>query len=193
MPTAMAAPRSSDVGALKAALRARMRRLRRGQDPASAGARLASHLLEHLAPPAGAVVAGYWPLAGEIDIRPVLHALHERGHDIALPETPPGGAPLLFHRWRPGVTLADGPRRTVHPPHDPVVPDLLLVPLLAFDRAGHRLGYGAGYYDRTLAALSGRMAIGCAFATQVIEAVPAEAHDRKLDAVATDAGIIFPE
>ncbi len=192
-PTAMAAPHSSASQALKAALRDRMRRLRAEQDPAAAGARLAAHLLERLPPPAGAVVAGYWPLAGEIDIRPLLHALHERGHEIALPETPPVGAPLAFHRWRPGATLTEGPRRTFHPAQDPVVPDILLVPLLAFDRAGHRLGYGAGYYDRTLAALSGRTAIGCGFATQEVEAVPAEAHDRRLDAIATEAGLIFPE
>jgi 5-formyltetrahydrofolate cyclo-ligase len=74
-----------------------------------------------------------------------------------------------------------------------LAPDFLLVPLLAFDRAGRRLGYGAGYYDRTLAALPGRPAIGCAYAVQEVEAVPAGPQDARLDAVATERGVIVCE
>lgn len=187
MPTAMAAPRS-----LKSELRARMRIVRARCDPAW-GVRLAGHVLATGLARPGAIVAGFWPLEGEIDVRPLLLALAGSGHVVALPATPPRGHTLGFHRWRPGARLIPGRFGTVRPASDPVVPDLLLVPLLAFDRAGHRLGYGAGYYDRTLAALPGRRAIGCAFAAQEIEAVPAEAHDRKLQAVATENGVILME
>ncbi len=82
---------------------------------------------------------------------------------------------------------------TVRPVGGPLVPDLLLVPLLAFDGQCRRLGYGGGFYDRTLAALPGRPAIGCAFAAQRVDCVTAEAHDMRLDAVATERGLIFPE
>ncbi len=82
---------------------------------------------------------------------------------------------------------------TVRPVGESLVPDLLLVPLLAFDGQCRRLGYGGGFYDRTLAALPGRTALGCAFAAQRVDCVTAEAHDMRLDAVATERGLIFPE
>jgi 5-formyltetrahydrofolate cyclo-ligase len=141
-------------------------------------------------PPAGAVVAAYWPLTGEIDIRPLLHALHNREHKIALPVTPARGQPLSFRRWQPDDVLLTEPFGTQRPSGEPLVPDLLLIPLLAFDRAGGRLGYGGGFYDRTLAALPGRPRIGCAFAEQQVDAVPVGPYDIRLDAVATDQGII---
>lgn len=174
---------------MKAALRSQMRARRRGCDPAW-GMRLAGHVLSCCPPPAGAVVAGFWPLADEIDVRPLLLALLGRGHCVVLPETPKPGQALIFHRWRPGRALLPGRFGTLRPEPDPVIPDLLLVPLLAFDRSGHRLGYGAGYYDRTLEALAGRRAIGCAFAVQEVAAVPVERHDRQMDVIATEAGII---
>ena len=157
-----------------------------------AGCALAKYLLRDFPPPAGAVVAGFWPLPDEIDIRPVLNALHGRGHQIVLPETPPRGRPLIFHRWTPGDALLPGRFGTQHPAGDPADPDWLLVPLLAFDSAGNRLGYGAGYYDRTLAGLPGRIAVGCAFAAQHVGAVPVDATDARLDAIATERGIITP-
>src|SRR4051794_2444392 len=128
---------------------------REGCDPAL-GAVLADHVLAACPPPPGAVVAGFWPMGREIDIRPLLLARAERGHPLALPVTPRRGQPLRFRRWRPGEALAPAPMGTRQPAAgDDVRPDWLLVPLLAFDRAGRRLGYGGGYYDRTLALLPG--------------------------------------
>jgi 5-formyltetrahydrofolate cyclo-ligase len=143
-------------------------------------------------PPPGAVVAGFWPMGTEIDIRPLLQALEARGHALALPVTPKRGQPLGFRRWRFGEALAHGPMGTRQPAAgEAVTPDWLLVPLLAFDRAGRRLGYGGGYYDRTLAGLPGALAIGCAFAAQEVPEVPAGPEDVRLPRIATEAGIIL--
>jgi 5-formyltetrahydrofolate cyclo-ligase len=162
-------------------------------DPAI-GAALTGLVLRESPPPAGAIVAGFWPMGREIDIRPLLHALHDRGHPIGLPVTPKRGLPLSFRRWRPGDELARGPMGTSQPlpGAEPLTPDWLLVPLLAFDRAGRRLGYGGGYYDRTLAALPGATAIGVAYACQALDEVPAGPDDARLAAIATEAGLIIP-
>ena len=138
-------------------------------------------------PPSSAIVSGFWPLGGEIDIRPLLERLHARGHPIVLPATPPRGQPLSFHRWTPGSAMRRERFGTLAPEGEPMRPDWLFVPLLAFDRRGHRLGYGGGYYDRTLAGLPGAVAIGCAFAAQEVAEVPTGAHDMRLAAVATEA------
>ena len=163
-------------------------------DPA-AGHALVRIVLDHMPPAPGAVVAGFWPIGQEIDIRPLLHALHDRGHPVALPVTPRRGHPLSFRRWRPGDALARGPMGTRQPADtaEPLTPAFLLVPLLAFDRCGHRLGYGGGYYDRTLAALPGATALGVAHAAQELDEVPAGPDDAPLAAVATEAGLIIPE
>jgi 5-formyltetrahydrofolate cyclo-ligase len=147
-------------------------------------------VLRDLLPPAGAVVAGYWPLPGEIDIRPLLRALHARGHKMLLPETPPRGSPLIFRHWQPGAAMLPERFGTLRPDGEVGVPDVLFLPLVAFDRAGRRLGYGGGYYDRTLAGLPGAIAIGCAFAAQELDAVPEADYDARLDAVATEHGVI---
>jgi 5-formyltetrahydrofolate cyclo-ligase len=148
-------------------------------------------VLRACSPPPGAVVSGVWPLDNEIDLRPLMRALHTRGHPIVLPVTPPKGQPLTFRRWRPGDTLVRERFGTLRPIGEEMVPEFLLVPLLAFDRRLHRLGYGAGYYDRTLALLPpGRFALGCGFAAQEMDAVPVGPHDVALDAIATERGII---
>ncbi len=165
---------------------------RKGADPAGAhGAALAHHVLSRCPPPPGAAVAGYWPMGDEMDVRPLLVALAERGNVLALPETPPRGRPLLFRRWRPGDPMRPGPLGTSSPAGgEEVRPDWLLVPLLAFDRAGRRLGYGGGYYDRTLASLPGAVAVGCAHSVQEVPEVPAGPQDARLAWVATEAGMI---
>lgn len=164
---------------------------RKGADTAANGVDLARHVLARCPPPPGAIVAGFWPMGDEIDVRPLLTVLAERGHALALPVTPARGRPLLFRRWRPGDTLSPGPLGTRFPATgDEVRPDWLLVPLLAFDRAGRRLGYGGGYYDRTLAALPGAVAVGCAHAVQETPEVPAGPDDVRLALVATEAGVI---
>jgi 5-formyltetrahydrofolate cyclo-ligase len=183
---------SAEVIEAKRAARARARQLRVGCDPAL-GIALTEHVLRECSPPAGAVVAGFWPMAQEIDIRPLLFALYERGHPIVLPVTPKRGEALTFRLWRPGDVLVPERFGTMRPTGDERVPAFLLVPLLAFDRSGHRLGYGAGYYDRTLAGLAGAFALGCAYAAQEVDQVPVAPYDARLDAVATERGVVFFE
>ena len=146
-------------------------------------------------PPEGAIVAGFWPMGHEIDPRPLLHALHDRGHTIVLPVTPPRGAPLSFRRWGPADALERGPMGTRQPAStaEALSPTFLLVPLLAFDRRGHRLGYGGGYYDRTLAALPGAVTLGIGYAAQELDEVPAGPEDAPLAAIATEAGLVIAE
>jgi 5-formyltetrahydrofolate cyclo-ligase len=186
----MVAPHFSDLDAAKRAARSAARGRRTG-DPLVAGRALAEHVLGAELVPPGACVAGVWPLPGEIDLRRLMNGLFERGHALALPVTPPRALPLEFRAWRPGDALAYGPMGTRFPADGTVVtPDVVLVPLLAFDRTGGRLGYGGGYYDRTLASLPHALAIGFAFAAQEAPEVPVGPHDFRLRMVATEAGII---
>jgi 5-formyltetrahydrofolate cyclo-ligase len=129
--------------------------LRTGFDPAVSGAAVAEIVLRTCPPPPGAVVSGFWPIGDELDIRPLLHALHARGHPIVLPVTPRRGNPLTFRLWQPGDVLEPERFGTFRPIGEERAPDFLLVPMLAFDRRGYRLGYGAGFYDRTLEGLRG--------------------------------------
>ncbi len=183
---------SDDVlQAAKAAARKIARARRAGLANAEAPARLAAALLAGHAPPKGAIIAGYWPMGEEMDPRPLMLALVARGHVLALPVTPPRCQPLSFRAWAPGAALRAGPMGTSEPgAGDELRPDILLVPLLAFDRAGRRLGYGGGYYDRTLAALPGAKAIGIAYAGQEMPEVPAGPQDFRLPLIATEAGVI---
>jgi 5-formyltetrahydrofolate cyclo-ligase len=178
-----------ETAAAKVAQRALAIARRASCDPAAAGARLAEHVLRDLPPPPGAIVAGFWPMAHEIDILLLLEALAARGQSLCLPETPRRGLPLIFRAWRPGDALVAGRFGTMHPLGEIVRPDFLLVPLLAFDETGNRLGYGGGYYDRSLAALPHAFRLGCAFSAQCFEHVPTEPTDLRLHAVATELGI----
>jgi 5-formyltetrahydrofolate cyclo-ligase len=180
----------NDLDAAKRAAREAASARRHGLDAAFAGRALAEHVLRDCPPVPGAVVSGFWPLGEEIDIRPLLIVLHQRGHRVALPVTPRRGEALTFRAWQPGDALVPERFGTMRPIGEVLVPDMLLIPLLAFDAAGGRLGYGGGFYDRTLAALPGRFRLGCAFAAQQVDAVPVGPYDIRLDAVATEAGII---
>ncbi len=135
----------------------------------------------------GIIVAGYWPIAGEVDVRPLLWRLSCLGCRTALPVIVKKTV-LAFRICNPHLKLERGPYGTLHPPagRPQVIPDVILVPLLAFDSAGFRLGFGAGYYDRTLAWLRLRrrrkiVAIGIAFADQEIPHVPRHRHDIAMD------------
>ena len=163
--------------------------VRQGLNPAL-GVALGGRLLAEMAPPAGVRVAGFWPMGTEIDIRPLLATLDARGHEVLLPETPSRGNPLIFRRWRPGMAMLAERFGTMRPTGDIMTPDWVLVPLLAFDRAGRRLGYGGGYYDRTLAGLPGVVTIGCAWAAQEIVEVPAGPLDVTLHAIATERELV---
>lgn len=180
------------LSAEKAALRARMMALRNTLALPDAGARLARTLLPRL-PSHPMRIAAFWPMGAEIDTRPALHALHEAGHHVLLPVTTPRGQALVFRHWRPGCAMAPGRFGTQHPADGAQAsPECLLVPLLAFDARGHRLGYGGGYYDRTLADLPGARAVGVGYAAQQVPRVPSGPRDVPLHAMATEEGWITP-
>lgn len=185
----MAAPHSSPIAQAKAAARARAIIARAHCDP-DWGRDLTRFVLDEFHIEPGAIVSGFWPMAGEIDIRPLLTALFKRRHPILLPETPPRGQPLIFRAWTPQSKMIRERFGTFRPDGPEAVPDIMFVPLLAFDRAGNRLGYGGGYYDRTIAALPGRPVIGCAFSAQELDAVPVDDYDAKLTAIVTERGIL---
>ena len=178
------------LAGLKAEARRAALARRAGCDPAL-GTALAERVLAEAPPPAGAVVAGFWPMGQEIDIRPLLQALEARGHPLVLPVTPRRGQPLAFRRWRHGEALAPGPMGTRQPASGEILaPDWLLVPLLAFDRAGRRLGYGAAITTGPWRGCRRPDALGCGFAAQEMDAVPAGPRDVRLRCVATERGVI---
>jgi 5-formyltetrahydrofolate cyclo-ligase len=143
----------------------------------------------------GAVVAGFMPMKSEINPLPLMRKLSAAGARLALPVVAGQGKPLIMRTWAFGEPLIAGVWgiREPAPLAPAVAPDILIVPLLAFDRAGQRIGYGAGYYDLTIAALRARqavVAIGVAFAAQEIAAVPATPRDAPLDLVLTEREVI---
>jgi 5-formyltetrahydrofolate cyclo-ligase len=143
----------------------------------------------HLEP--GDVVACYWPIRDEFDCRPVLTRLMDEGQPVCLPVVVGDAMPLEMRLWEQGVPLYPAGFGTLAPPETApvVVPDVIIVPVLGFDKEGTRLGYGGGYYDRTLAGLQKRpRLIGFAFASQELDHVPRDAHDVPLEAVVTEAG-----
>src|SRR5258707_10929259 len=142
----------------------------------------------------GIVVSGYSPIRSEIDPVPLMRSLAAQGAQLALPAIMARGRSLAFRAWSPSDRLMLGPLGILEPSPAAaeLIPDIMLVPLAAFDRAGHRIGYGAGHYDYTLAhlrklKLKHIIAIGLAFAVQEITAVPALPHDVALDYVLTEA------
>ncbi|HEX3114061.1 MAG TPA: 5-formyltetrahydrofolate cyclo-ligase [Bradyrhizobium sp.] len=142
----------------------------------------------------GAVVAGYSPIRNEIDPFPLMRTLAAQGARLALPAVMARGKSLAFRAWSVDDRLTQGPLGILEPSPAAaeVIPDIVLLPLAAFDRAGHRVGYGAGHYDFTLAhlrKLKPVAAIGLAFALQEIELVPALSHDVALDYVLTETKV----
>jgi 5-formyltetrahydrofolate cyclo-ligase len=138
-----------------------------------------------------AILAGYWPMSTEMDVRPALVALDRIGVLITLPEVAAKDRPLRFRAWRPDEPLAEGQHGTFHPMVSaPLMrPDVVLVPMLAFDRRGYRVGWGGGYYDRTLEMLrkTGEcIAIGVAYSAQEVDDVPVDAYDQPLDWIITE-------
>jgi 5-formyltetrahydrofolate cyclo-ligase len=152
------------------------------------------HALPHLATAPGGPVAGYWPYKSEADPRALMEKLADYGRALALPviEHPH----ILFRRWIQGVDLIDAGFGTLGPDSsaDVLRPAVLLVPLAAFDAAGHRIGWGQGHYDRVIARLDADgeplLTVGIAFSFQQVEHVPAERHDRPLDLIATELGVV---
>ena len=163
---------------------------------AAAAPHRAARLLDVLGPALdrapGGVASGYWPVRGEFDPRPMLDRLAGRAFVRALPVVTGRGRPLAFRGWNPGEPLTGG-AFGIERPLDrapALVPDLVLAPLLAFDDAGGRLGYGGGYYDRTLRGLRRRTAvlvIGVGFDAQRVDSVPCGDGDEPLDWVITES------
>jgi 5-formyltetrahydrofolate cyclo-ligase len=148
-----------------------------------------------VAVPAGMIVSGFSPLKSEINPIPLMRKLADAGARLALPVVAGKGKPLIMRGWMFGEPLASGVWGIREPPPQApeVDPDILLVPMLAFDRRGFRIGYGAGYYDMTLARLRGTkpvLAVGIAFAAQEIDEVPTTPRDERLDLVLTENGVI---
>jgi 5-formyltetrahydrofolate cyclo-ligase len=144
-----------------------------------------------LAIASGMIVSGFMPLKSEINPLPLMRKLADAGARLALPVVAGRGQPLIMRSWQWGEPLVPGVWGIREPPPTApeLQPDILLVPLLAFDRNGHRIGYGAGYYDLTIAQLRAKKpiaAVGIAFAAQEIESVPRTAFDARLDLVLTE-------
>jgi len=138
-----------------------------------------------------AILAGYWPMATEMDVRPALVALHRIEVLLTLPEVAAKDRPLRFRAWTPDEALVEGDHGTFHPlTSAPLMrPDVVLVPMLAFDKRGYRVGWGGGYYDRTLELLrkTGDLtAIGVAYSAQEVDEVPTDAYDQRLDWIITE-------
>ena len=154
-------------------------------------ARLARFGLEMAQRLHATTVSAYYPIRDEPDTLALLGALAEHRFRTLLPVTVARGAPLIFRQWKPGEPTVPGQMKIPEPPASAgaLDPDLMFVPLACFDRRGHRIGYGAGHYDRTLErlrAVGGVTAIGVAYGASEVAALPEEAHDQRLDYVLTE-------
>ena len=153
-----------------------------------------AHLMAEIGPAHGRSIAAYLPIRTEIDPRPAMTELHQMGAQIGVPVIAGPGLPLDFRRWTPDTPLVPGPFGAMIPESgDWIIPDTLIVPLVGFDAACNRLGYGGGFYDRTLARLAASgpvRSLGFAFAAQELPPLPTEPTDIALSAIVTEAGVI---
>jgi 5-formyltetrahydrofolate cyclo-ligase len=140
------------------------------------------------------VVAFCWPLRKEFDCRPLVERLLSRGWRAAQPVVIAPAAPMVFRPWTPATPMTEDRHGIPIPAGDTTVaPDVVLLPLVAFDAQGYRIGYGGGYFDRTLVALSPRpFAVGVGFELARVESVRPEPHDVRLDAIVTEVGCVMP-
>lgn len=188
----------------KPLLRSEMKRRRAvlAQNNPLAGDRLAERTAESLDarlawPAPDALIAGYWPIQSEINPFPLMQVFEARGYGLALPCLVPDGHTfrMIFRRFSLGDALVSGPFDIQQPSDaaDEILPDVMFLPLLAFDEQGWRLGYGGGYYDRVLARLRATRTVrayGIAFSGQQLAEIPFEVHDQPLDGIFTDLGVI---
>jgi 5-formyltetrahydrofolate cyclo-ligase len=188
----------TDLADLKAAARRAVQAARKAAfasvDPAPALDALVAYVLR--APRPGCV-AGYAAIRTEMDPMPALERIHDAGIAVCLPVVVGPGKPLAFRPWHPGMVLVEGAFGAAIPPDGPeVTPNLLITPLSGFDDTGARLGYGGGFYDRTLAGLRAAgpvRVVGLGYAAQRLDRVPTEPTDQRLDAVVTEDGLLeFP-
>lgn len=163
---------------------------RRAEAFAAGQGQAAEILADFLAGQRGRVLAGYMPMRTEIDPLPAM-AAHQG--PVGVPVILEKAAPLRFREWSPGCPMIEGAFKALIPEEGAwVEPEVLIVPMLAWDRRGYRLGYGGGFYDRTLEGLRARgkvLAVGFAFAAQEVAEVPTDQFDQRLDAVVTEKGV----
>lgn len=185
------------IEAAKAALRVAAHARRAALSPddrAAAATTAAAHFFDKIAFRGEDVIAGYWRIRDELDCQPILIRLMDSGQKVVLPVVAGPEAPLDLRVWEADQPLYEAGFGTLAPSDlaPRAAPDLVLMPLLGFDARGTRLGYGGGYYDRTLAGLGKKpLLVGLAFAAQELPDIPREAHDMPLDAVVTEAGVRF--
>jgi len=143
----------------------------------------------------GAVVSVYWPFRGEPDLRPFMETVVAQGGRLALPVVVERRRPMVFRAWRPGEPLEDGVWGIPIPPEEAELldPDVVITPVVGFDRACYRLGYGGGYYDRTLASLPRRpLLVGVGYALAALKTIHPQPHDVPLDLVVTERETVRP-
>lgn len=185
-----------DLAPIKAAARKAAFAVRKlaHADGADAAALARDHFLASRLATGAKVIAAYRPIRTEIDPTPLMVALHRAGHRITVPVIVGAGQPLEFHEWWPDCAMVTGAFGAEIPADGHVLlPDLILAPLLAWDRLGYRLGYGGGFYDRSLEELRAARrvrAYGFAYHAQEIATVPVEPTDQRLDGIVTERGII---
>ncbi len=183
---------AADRARARAALRERRTAL---EAPARAAcdAAIVAALLDLVDALAPSSLAAYWPMLGEPDPRLAFECWHRSGIVMALPRVVGADAALSFERWEPGMPLQRGPFGTLHPvPGAPVRPDLLLIPCLGFDRRGYRLGYGGGFYDRTLAVLGPVATVGIGYSFCEVTGFAPDPHDHPLQRIVTDREVLGP-
>ena len=159
----------------------------------AAGHAIGAALAARFPPGSIALVGGYWPIRGEYNPLGYLRAVIDAGGAAALPAVVAVRAPLEYRPWTPKTRMATGRWDTLHPEDGPAVaPMALLIPLVGFDAAGHRLGYGGGFYDRTLAALQPRpLVVGVGFELGRLASIAPAPHDQRMDVIVTEAGVVF--
>lgn len=181
---------------MKQELREQARKNRDKISSLNKGIELRDNFTRNIQLPPHAIIGAYWPIGSEIDVRPLITALYDSGQEICLPTIVGDGQPLNFRTWEPEAVMVKSKYKIFEPcakNHDECTPDVIIVPLLAFDKNLHRLGYGGGFYDRTIEKLRKEnpelMVIGVAFAQQEIEKIPNEDWDVQLDKIVTETKV----
>ena len=182
----------TDIAKRKELARKQMFARRKEAHDHKVGLAACDHLLDHLFDKAPQVISGYMPIRTEIDILPAMTRLAQR-HQICVPVVTGAARPLEFHAWHPKMEMVEGAFGAAIPATGEILtPTKVILPLLAFDSKGYRLGYGGGFYDRTLEKLRANSAVttlGFAYSAQEMDDVPTEPTDQKLDAIITEHGI----
>jgi 5-formyltetrahydrofolate cyclo-ligase len=162
---------------------------------AARGEAIAAGVLAEIGAPEGRIVSAYWPFRGEPDFRPLLAEIVARGGRTALPVVVEKGRPLEFHLWQAGEELGRGVWNIPVPAaHRPCLPDIVIAPVVGYDPACYRLGYGGGFFDRTLAAMAKKpRVIGIGYSAARLSTIYPQMHDIPMDLIVTEAGILRPQ